>query len=132
MASPIWVRRTCSRHNHPTRHRTLAGGRSRLIRVPADRLARIGDTLPTVGTFDDLLRERRQREVADYRRLQRVAAERVFTRTYGRQAASVAEIEAAFPSGSIATIDPSRHLAPDEVTRILATATGAGCKPVPS
>ena len=78
-----------------------------------------------MGTFDDLLRERHEREVANYRRLQRAAAERVFRRKFGWQPASVGEIEAAFRSGSICTIDPSRHLAPDEVTRILSTATGS-------
>lgn len=74
---------------------------------------------------DDLQRALFERQRDDYRRLQRQAAEAAFLRRFGRPAESVTEIEAAFPSGSIRTIDPTRHLAPDEVRRILSTATGS-------
>lgn len=73
---------------------------------------------------DDLQRALFEQQRDGYRRLQRQAAEAAFERRFGRPAESVAEIERSFPSGTIRTIDPARHLAPAEVRRVLASATG--------
>jgi len=78
-----------------------------------------------VGTLDDIERDRLSRQLRAYRRLQEHVARQIYERRFGRLAESVAEIEAAFPSGSISTIDPHRHLTPEAIQRILSTATGA-------
>ncbi|MCK6371286.1 MAG: hypothetical protein L6Q83_08185 [Gammaproteobacteria bacterium] len=81
-----------------------------------------------MASFTDLEREWLDRQRRDYQRLQTEAAHRLFERRFGRPAESVAEIEAAFPSGSIATIDPARHLTEAECMRILsAGSTATGC-----
>lgn len=73
----------------------------------------------------DLERARLDRQRRQYQRLQRAAAEAAFQKKHGRPAADLAELERAFLSRTIATVDPTRHLSETDVMRILSTATGA-------
>lgn len=78
-----------------------------------------------MASIADLQAELHDRQRRQYQRLQRAAAEAAFQRKHGRPPADLAELERAFLSRTIATVDPSRHLSESDVMRILSTATGA-------
>lgn len=66
-----------------------------------------------------------------YRRLQRVAAEAAFERRHGRAAANLAELEGAFLSRTIATVDPARYLTAAEMRRALVPGALSPCESRP-
>jgi hypothetical protein len=78
-----------------------------------------------VTSVADLERERQDRERAEYRRLQERAAAVAYERKHGRPAGDLGELERAFKSGTVQTVDPCRYLSPAEIAAALAPmATG--------
>ena len=73
----------------------------------------------------DLEAEHREREWSEYRKLQERAAAVAYERKHGRPAADLGELNRAFRSGTVQTVDPCRYLSPAEIAAALAPmATG--------
>lgn len=75
-------------------------------------------------TCGDLQAAFEARRIAQYRRLQRLAAEAGFERKHGRKPANLDELAAACRGGTVETIDPLRYLDEATCARVMAGATG--------